>query len=522
MNKYLYKILFAVLLFSITFQSDIYAQSNLSKYAGAKELIENRKYDEAAEILKEILKDEESAYIYKTLAETLVYAKKFEEALSELNKAVEKYPDDSELLYLSGQVAEFYLQDLEKAYSYYNKASKIMQDNTYSLSAASVAEKLGNHKDALKIFNSLIKEDSDNSTLYLYRGLLYQKMKKERNAVKDIKRAIEKDENNVTARLVLADIYINKGDDKEAIKILEDLSKGNEYFSDIINSNLGKIYVRNKDYIKAIEVYKKLAEKLYGTNKALVLKQLGDVLIEAGKYDEAAKTFEEAASIQEKDTLSLIVAGRLYEYLKKYNDAERLYLKVLKIDPLYSQVLKRITVVYLLQNKADEALKYIEQVDEVEQDVDYFVLLAECYTIKKDYKKSISILEKGLVDNPTSPQILYYLASLYEQNKQRDKAIDSIRKALNVEPDNHIFQNFLGYMYAEMGVNLNEAMQLIKKALEQEPKNAAYLDSLGWVYYKKKDIKKAYKYIKEAYDIMPEDKEIKSHYEIIKKAVNKK
>lgn len=522
MKKYLYKILFAVLLFSLSFQSDIYAQSNLSKYTYAKELIEKRQYNEAVTILRDILKNEESAYIYKTLAETLVYAKKFEEALEELNKAVAKYPDDSELLYLSGQVAEFYLQDLGKAYSYYNQASKVMKDSTYSLSAAAVAEKLGKHKDALKIFNSLIEEDSDNSTLYLYRGLLYQKMKKDRNAVKDIKKAVEKDENNITAKLVLADIYINKGDDKEAIKILEELSKGNEYFSDIINSNLGKIYVRNRDYIKAIEVYKKLSEKLYGRNKALVLKQLGDVLIEAGKYDEAAKTFEEASALQEEDTLSLIVAGRLYEYLKKYNDAERMYLKVLKIDPLYSQVLKRITVVYLLQDKADEALKYIQQVDEVEQDVDYFILLAECYTVKKEYAKSIKILEGGLVNNPTSQQILYYLASLYEQNKQREKSIEAIRKALNIEPNNHTFQNFLGYMYAEMGVNLDEAMQLIKKALEQEPKNAAYLDSLGWVYYKKKDMKKAYKYIKEAYNIMPNDDEIKSHYNTIKRAVNKK
>lgn len=522
MNKYLYKILFAVLIFSFSFQSNIYAQSNLSKYTYAKELIENRKYDEAVTVLRDILKNEESAYIYKTLAETLVYAKKFEDALSELNKAVAKYPDDSELLYLSGQVAEFYLQDLDKAYNYYNKASQVTKDNTYNLSAAAVAEKLGKHKDALKIFNNLIEEDKDNSTLYLYRGLLYQKMNKNRNALKDIKKAVEKDENNVTAKLVLADIYINSGDDKEAIKILEELSKGNEYFSDIINSNLGKIYVRNRDYIKAIEVYKNLSEKLYGSNKALVLKQLGDVLIEAGKYEEAAKTFEEAAALQEKDTLSLIVAGRLYEYLKKYNDAERLYLQVLKIDPLYSQVLKRITVVYLLQDKADEALKYIQLVDEVEQDVDYFVLLAECYTVKKEYKKSIKILEGGLVNNPTSPQILYYLASLYEQDKQREKSIDTIRKALNIEPNNHTFQNFLGYMYAEMGVNLDEAMQLIKKALEQEPKNAAYLDSLGWVYYKKKDMKKAYKYIKEAYNIMPDDKEIKSHYDTIKKAVNKK
>ena len=43
--------------------------------------------------------------------------------------------------------------------------------------------------------------------------------------------------------------------------------------------------------------------------------------------------------------------------------------------------------------------------------------------------------------------------------------------------------NYLGYMWVDRNLNLDEAGSMIKKALEIEPDNGAYLDSLGWVYY---------------------------------------
>ena len=44
--------------------------------------------------------------------------------------------------------------------------------------------------------------------------------------------------------------------------------------------------------------------------------------------------------------------------------------------------------------------------------------------------------------------------------------------------------NYLGYMLADKGIRLPEALKLIRKAVEQEPMNGAYLDSLGWAYFK--------------------------------------
>ena len=44
--------------------------------------------------------------------------------------------------------------------------------------------------------------------------------------------------------------------------------------------------------------------------------------------------------------------------------------------------------------------------------------------------------------------------------------------------------NYLGYMLADRGEKLDEALAMIQKAVELDPQNYAYLDSLGWAYFK--------------------------------------
>ncbi|HOR94611.1 MAG TPA: hypothetical protein PLZ38_11610, partial [Spirochaetota bacterium] len=44
--------------------------------------------------------------------------------------------------------------------------------------------------------------------------------------------------------------------------------------------------------------------------------------------------------------------------------------------------------------------------------------------------------------------------------------------------------NYLGYLYADNNMKLEESLVLINTALDNEPTNGAYIDSLGWVYFK--------------------------------------
>ena len=45
-------------------------------------------------------------------------------------------------------------------------------------------------------------------------------------------------------------------------------------------------------------------------------------------------------------------------------------------------------------------------------------------------------------------------------------------------------QNYLGYMWADRGEHLEDALELVQKATQSHPQNAAYVDSLAWVLFK--------------------------------------
>ncbi len=67
-----------------------------------------------------------------------------------------------------------------------------------------------------------------------------------------------------------------------------------------------------------------------------------------------------------------------------------------------------------------------------------------------------------------------------------DKAADLLRKSIALDPANAAeAYNYIGFMWAEHNLHLDEAEDMIGRALQLDPNNGAYLDSLGWVYYRK-------------------------------------
>ena len=72
-----------------------------------------------------------------------------------------------------------------------------------------------------------------------------------------------------------------------------------------------------------------------------------------------------------------------------------------------------------------------------------------------------------------------------EQAGLYDKAADLFRKAIAMDPANAADAcNYLGYMWVEQNLHLDEAEAMIKRAVQSEPNNGAFLDSLGWLEFR--------------------------------------
>lgn len=64
--------------------------------------------------------------------------------------------------------------------------------------------------------------------------------------------------------------------------------------------------------------------------------------------------------------------------------------------------------------------------------------------------------------------------------------------------------NYLGYMWLEQDMKIEEAGQLIIMANDLRPDSGAYVDSLGWYYFKKGDYDSAVETLLRAVKIMEE------------------
>lgn len=77
----------------------------------------------------------------------------------------------------------------------------------------------------------------------------------------------------------------------------------------------------------------------------------------------------------------------------------------------------------------------------------------------------------------------------------------TLRGILKQTPRNPIALNNLGYFLLERNERLDEALKLIEQALEIDPRNASYLDSLGWAYFKLGKLELAEENLKKALKI---------------------
>lgn len=107
--------------------------------------------------------------------------------------------------------------------------------------------------------------------------------------------------------------------------------------------------------------------------------------------------------------------------------------------------------------------------------------------------------------------IQFALAAALERSGRWDEAVAEFRSLLQKEPDNAAALNYLGYMFADRNVGLDEALEMISRAVELDPTSGAYQDSLGWVYFRLGDLARAEMYLREAARLEPHDATVHEH-----------
>ena len=105
----------------------------------------------------------------------------------------------------------------------------------------------------------------------------------------------------------------------------------------------------------------------------------------------------------------------------------------------------------------------------------------------------------------------FYYGAACERNGEFERSVNLFKKAIELNPDYADAYNYLGYMYADKGINLDESLKLIEKAISYEPNNGAFIDSLGWIYYKLGKYDQALVELQKAVDLIKDDAVVFDH-----------
>ncbi len=108
--------------------------------------------------------------------------------------------------------------------------------------------------------------------------------------------------------------------------------------------------------------------------------------------------------------------------------------------------------------------------------------------------------------------VLYYTRGIsLERSKQWARAEADFLKALELEPEQPLVLNYLGYSWLEQGKHLDRAQAMIEKAVQQRPRDGYIVDSLGWAHYLRGNYAEAVKHLEQAVVLVADDPTINDH-----------
>lgn len=127
------------------------------------------------------------------------------------------------------------------------------------------------------------------------------------------------------------------------------------------------------------------------------------------------------------------------------------------------------------------------------------------------YADSIAPLVRFTAERPDHAVAVFLLGAAYERSGRRELAEATLRRTIDLAPEFHAALNYLGYTFADGGYNLEEAVQLVRRAIALDPDNGAYVDSLGWAYFRQGRNEEAQLLLERAARLEPEDAVLHEH-----------
>jgi len=386
-----------------------------------------------------------------------------------------------------------------KSAEYYKKAVSVApNDVNLRLSYAKMLDKLGSEDEAVKEYNYILTQTTDNKeVLYslerIYKrkleeapndasvtanlGAIMQKQGNFDEALKYYAKAEYLDPSNVNTRINVGTLYQQKGDYKTAITAYDSILI---LYPDNVLANTYKAQslALSGDKKGAADIYKKILAK--DPNNEIVQNEM----ISMVKDSMTPAQFAEYIKKNNPQNAADILYNYALDLHKnnKINDSIAMYNEVIKLSPSNPEVYVNLAIAQGQSKNYDAAIATLNNAkskfpnnsqitDTIKsinsQSSDEKLEIAAKFYNNKDYKNAINEYLK--ITPPTSDTMLG-VASCYQNLNDIDNAIEYYKKALNLAPANSDIAYYIAALYADKNDNAN-AQEYAKKAIAMNKNN---------------------------------------------------
>lgn len=255
--------------------------------------------------------DSENRDLQANLAAAYLKKGDVDRAMTELEKLHTKYPDDAAILSNLGAVA-FQKKDYDKAVYYFSESlaknpepSKDKKDYLFSIPKWSLHLDLGaaygqkgDWLQAQRQFEKAKLLEPKNEVILRSLGRVYVMQKQYKPAIAELDAALRLRADNPETHALLAQAYAESGNAPQALTAAAQAVRysSDNVFKSALHKNMGLIYARDNNYIKALEELK-IASSLNWSDSDLHY-NLGVVYLNRQDVESAKRSFKTALSLK--------------------------------------------------------------------------------------------------------------------------------------------------------------------------------------------------------------------------------
>jgi tetratricopeptide (TPR) repeat protein len=455
----------------------------LARFVEGMAFEENGEMERALEAYRKVLNvDPGQSELASRVAGLLIQQDDFPQAIDVLKDAIKANPNNAEPYQQLAFIYTRYLKRTDQAIDYANRAIALNPGDVEGYQRLVEIElAAGQERRALEALDRALKVQSADPNFWIRLGKLYVTILFESDS--QPKPHELKKTNEVYKRAAE-----NAADDPGILKDVADYYAASQQLKEAIPLYLRVLELQPDD----ANAREKLATGFVLTNQRDKAVEMLEQIIK--EHPEKYQPYDLLAQVLDDEARSLQRANRIDEAKAKFAKVAANYEQSLLINPNHAGTYVRLAELLLGTLKdADRAVKLLGDARRRfpgAPEIVYYLAIAQREA--KQSQQAVATFEEALHeaqleedDDFVNAKFYFNYGAAAEQAGLYDKAADLLRKSIALDPENSAEAfNYLGYMWADHNMNLDEAETMIRRALQSEPDNASYLDSLGWVEFR--------------------------------------